>query len=96
MFLHLGSEIAVSIKDIIGIFDLQSTAKSKNNQKLLNDYLEAGCVCRTIEGEPRSFVITESRNKHGNANPTVHIYYSPISALTLQKRAGFIDEVEKF
>jgi len=99
MFLHLGSEIAVPKKEIIGIFDIQSTSKAKGNQQLLKAYLEAGYIPKSIMGEPRSFVITESRKRVSKTNKVIkenRLYYSLISALTLQKRAGFIDEIEKF
>lgn len=99
MFLHLGGEVVVPIKDIIGIFDIQSTMKSKNSQQFLQTCKEEGFTEEIVQDEARSFIITErimkSSKNHRSVKKTI-IYYSPISALTLQKRAGFIDDIEKF
>lgn len=99
MFLHLGGEVVVPVKDIIGIFDMQSTLKSKGSQQFLETCREEGFVQAIVQEEARSFVITEkiikSTKKSRSVRKTI-VYYSPISALTLQKRAGFIEDVEKF
>ena len=47
---------------------------------------EDGFVIKISEDEPKTFILTEKRKK------TV-IYLSPISSMTLFKRAGFIDEL---
>lgn len=86
MFLHLGGEVVAHIKDIIAILDIESTLKSPDTRDFLKVCEEEEFISRISEEEPRSFVITEKLGK------TI-IYYSPISALTLQKRAGFIDDI---
>ncbi|MBM7615596.1 extracellular matrix regulator RemB [Alkaliphilus hydrothermalis] len=99
MFLHIGGEVVVPLKDVIAIFDIQSTMKSKYSQNFLEVCKEEGFIQEILQEEPRSFVITERVEKsvkNGKKSRKTIVYYSPISALTLQKRAGFIDDIEKY
>ncbi|MCI5727882.1 MAG: DUF370 domain-containing protein [Clostridium sp.] len=79
MFLHLGENVVVPIKDIIGIFDLQSTMYSSDTIQFLRMAEEDGFVERITDEEPKSFVIAEVNKKS-------KVYLSPISSLTLSKR----------
>ncbi len=93
MFVHLGGDVVVCTKDIIAILDIESTLKSKHSKDFLNICEEEGFVNRVTDEEPRSFVVMEKiegKPYKGRAIRKVVVYYSPISALTLQKRAKFI------
>ena len=79
MFLHLGENVVVPIKDIIGIFDLQNTMYSSDTIQFLRLAEEDGFVERITEEQPKSFIIAEVNNKS-------KIYFSPISSTTLTKR----------
>ncbi len=79
MFLHLGENVVVPIKDIIGIFDLQNTMYSSDTIQFLRLAEEDGFVERIAEEKPKSFIIAEVDNKS-------KIYLSPISSTTLTKR----------
>ena len=79
MFLHLGENIVVPIKDVIGIFDLQSTKYSSDTNQFLRMAEEDGFVERITKENPKSFVIAEVDKKS-------KIYLSPISSTTLTKR----------
>ncbi|OOM75872.1 extracellular matrix/biofilm biosynthesis regulator RemA family protein [Clostridium sp. BL-8] len=79
MFLHLGENVVVPIKDIIGIFDLQNTMYSSDTIQFLRLAEEDGFVERITEEKPKSFIIAEVNNKS-------KIYLSPISSTTLTKR----------
>ena len=79
MFLHLGENVVVPIKDIIGIFDLQNTMYSSDTIQFLRLAGEDGFVQRITEEQPKSFIIAEVKNKS-------KIYLSPISSTTLTKR----------
>ncbi len=79
MFLHLGENVAVPIKDIIGIFDLQNTMYSSDTIQFLRLAEEDGFVERITDEQPKSFIIAEVDNKS-------KIYFSPISSTTLTKR----------
>ena len=83
MFLHLGENVVVPIKDIIGIFDLQNTMYSSDTIQFLRLAEEDGFVERITEEQPKSFIIAEVDNKS-------KIYFSPISSTTLTKRT-YID-----
>jgi hypothetical protein len=79
VFLHLGENVVVPIKDIIGIFDLQNTMYSSDTIQFLRLAEEDGFVQRITEEQPKSFIIAEVNNKS-------RIYLSPISSTTLTKR----------
>ena len=79
MFLHLGENVVVPIKDVIGIFDLQSTMYSSDTIQFLRMAEEDGFVERITDEKPKSFVIAEVNKKS-------KIYLSPISSSTLTTR----------
>lgn len=80
MFLHLGENIVVPIKDVIGIFDYESTVYSVDTIQFLRMAEEDGFVERINDERPKSFIIAEVDNMS-------KIYLSPISSSTLSKRA---------
>lgn len=79
MFLHLGENVVVPVKDIIGIFDLQNTMYSSDTIQFLRLAEEDGFVERITNERPKSFIIAEVDNMS-------KIYLSPISSTTLTKR----------
>lgn len=79
MFLHLGENVVVPIKDVIGIFDLQATSYSSDTTQFIRMAEEDGFVERITNEQPKSFVIAE-------VNKMSKIYLSPISSSTLTKR----------
>jgi hypothetical protein len=79
VFLHLGENVVVPVKDIIGIFDLQNTMYSSDTIQFLRLAEEDGFVERITDEKPKSFIIAEVDNKS-------KIYLSPISSTTLTKR----------
>ncbi|MEG0051070.1 MAG: DUF370 domain-containing protein [Terrisporobacter sp.] len=81
MFLHLGESIVVPIKDIIGIFDVESTMYSPDTSQFLRLAEEDGFVERITNDKPKSFIIAEVNKKS-------KIYLSPISSSTLCKRTN--------
>ncbi|MFZ5968725.1 MAG: extracellular matrix regulator RemB [Bacillota bacterium] len=96
MFLHLGGDIVIPIKDIVSIIDASSVIKSKDTKEFFRIAEEEGFVYRISEEKPKSFVVTEKTEKINKGKEIIVktiIYYSPISSVTLQKRASFIDEV---
>lgn len=82
MFLHLGENVVVPIKDIIGIFDLESSMYSSDTIQFLRMAEEDGFVERITKEHPKSFVIAEVNKKS-------KVYLSPISSVTLAKRTNF-------
>ncbi|KAB3533825.1 DUF370 domain-containing protein [Alkaliphilus pronyensis] len=99
MFLHLGGDVIVHKKDIIAIFDISSTLKAKNSKLFLEICNDEGFIQQITNEEPRSFVITErvvNCKKTGKKDIKTIVYYSPISALTLQKRAVLNGGTDKY
>lgn len=83
MFLHIGVDVAIFIKDIIGIFDLDSTTVSKKTKEFLKVSEEEGFIESICDDLPKSFIVTQ-RDK------ITKIYLSPISVATLKKRLNFL------
>ena len=81
MFLHLGENVVVPIKDIIGIFDLQNTMYSSDTIQFLRLAEEDGFVERITDERPKSFIIAE-------VDKMSKVYLSPISSSTLTKRTN--------
>lgn len=81
MFLHLGENVVVPIKDIIGIFDLQTTMYSSDTSAFIRMAEEDGFVERISKEKPKSFVIAE-------VNKMSKVYLSQISSSTLTKRTN--------
>lgn len=81
MYLHLGGDTVVSIKDVIAIFDLDITSISKITREFLHIAEEEGFVINVSEDLPKSYVLAEINRKS-------RVYISPISASTLLKRAS--------
>ena len=73
MFLHLGENVVVPIKDIIGIFDMETTMYSSDTMQFLRMAEEDGFVERITKNTAKSFIIAEVDKKS-------KIYLSPISS----------------
>lgn len=86
MFLHIGGDVVIPVKNIIAIFDIESTTISKDTKEFLTIAEEEGFIKSISEDLPKSFIITETDKKS-------KIYLSPISSVTLQKRSSFVDEI---
>lgn len=86
MFLHIGGDVVIPIKNIIAILDIETTTISKDTKDFLSIAEEEGFIEAISNDLPKSFVITENDKKS-------KIYLSPISSVTLQKRTGFIEDI---
>lgn len=85
MFLHLGENVVIPLKEVIAIFDIDSL-ESPDSKQFLKVAEEEGFIRRVNKDNPKSFVLTE-RNKKSI------IYLSPISSVTLVKRSEFVDDL---
>jgi len=81
MYLHLGGEISVKIKNIVAIMDLETTSVSKITKDFLKFAQRSNSVINVNEELPKSYVITSENNE-------TRVYVSPISSQTLLKRAN--------
>ncbi len=87
MYIHLGQGTVVRLKDVVGIFDLESTTISKHTRKFLNSAEKKGEVITVSYELPKSFAVV-SGDKGG-----AKVYISQLSTSTLLKRSGFIDSL---
>lgn len=87
MYLHLGQETIIRTKEILGIFDIDTTSISKHTRKFLNQAQKSGQVIDVTHELPKSFILA-------NASGETKVYISQISASTLKKRSGYIDDIK--
>ena len=79
MFLHLGNNVLVNSKDVIGIFDIDNVTVTKNSREFLNTAEKNGEVINVTYELPKSFILT-------NKNKENKLYISQLSVSTLKKR----------
>ena len=81
MFIHIGGDTVVRAKDVISILDINHVDRNTKKRYYLLDQGENEQYVESIAiDDVKSIVITTNR-----------VYYSPISSMTLKKRAiGFI------
>ena len=82
MYLHLGEETVVRMRDIIGIFDIENTSISKHTKDFLARSEKGGRVVTVSYEMPKSFVVCKENGGEEK------VYISQISASTLKKRAA--------
>ena len=83
MYLHIGCNIIVPIKSIIGIFNIDSTLSSSDSYKFIKESDDDGFVSNISKNinkdEIKSLIVSEIDKKS-------KIFLSPISSSTLIKR----------
>ena len=80
MYLHIGNGKSVKKKDIIGIFDLDTSTVTKQGKSFINNMERSGKVEYDDFDLPRSFVLFEENGEY-------RIKLSRISARGLKMRA---------
>ncbi len=80
MFIHLGNDVIVNSRNIVGIFDIENTTTGKNTSKILEKATKEKRVVTVSFEMPKSFVVCMEKGKE-------IIYISQISVATLRKRA---------
>ena len=81
MYLHIGQNVIVLQKDIIGVFDLDNTTSSRITRDYLARAEKERRVISVFDDIPRSFVVC-------NDGGGVKIYLSQLSPQTLAARAA--------
>lgn len=79
MFLHIGKDIVLQSKNIIGIFDIESLKKSNLSKEFLENLKKQNLVYNVSDGVNKSLVISKDNDK-------IEGYISNISSITLNKR----------
>ncbi|WP_411676393.1 extracellular matrix regulator RemB [Caproicibacter sp.] len=88
MYLHLGQDTVVLRKDIIGIFDMETSTISQTTRDTLAAAQKSGCIVNVSMEMPKSFVLCKSGGK-------TTVYITQISSSTLLKRAGLRNETNR-
>ncbi|GKS14476.1 extracellular matrix regulator RemB [Paenibacillus chitinolyticus] len=77
MFIHLGGEKIIRSSELIAIFDLSIEKSSKISKQFIAEATRSKKIEIIGEEECKSLVVTQGK-----------VYYSPISSMTLKKRAN--------
>ena len=80
MYLHLGRDYVLNERDVIGIFNLETTTISPRGREFLNYAQKNGAVVSLSEELPQSYVLAD-----GAVVDTV--YLSELSPAALRRRA---------
>ena len=64
MYLHIGNGKSVKKKDIIGIFDLDTSTITKTGKDFINKSEKRGNVEYDDDDLPRSFVLVDENKKY--------------------------------
>lgn len=83
LYLHLGNNIIVNNKDIIGIFDMDNTTVSKHTRKYLSQRTKNKEVVNVSMELPKSFIVCNTKKKNV-------VYVSQLASKTLSKRQNFL------
>ena len=80
MYIHLGRDYVLNDRDIIGIFNLETTTISPRGREFLNYAQKNGAVVSLSDELPQSYVLAD-----GAVVDTV--YLSELSSTALRRRA---------
>ncbi len=81
MYLHLGNNIVIHRKEIIGIFDIENTSTGKITKEFLKRAEKNKEVINVSYKMPKSYIVCKL------SDGRQIVYISNISAATLKKRA---------
>ena len=85
MFLHVGNNRNIRERDIIGIFDADTSTVSTVTRKFLSESQKRGEVESSSEEIPKSFVLYIKR---GDVEDKFKICFSQLSSAALLGRSG--------
>ena len=80
MYLHLGNDMVVDLKTVVGIFDMDNTTVSYQTRGYLAEAQKNGSVIDVTEDLPKSFIVTEEDGK-------TFVYITSLASRTLHRRA---------
>lgn len=87
MYLHIGQDVMVRKREIVGIFNMENTTVSGHTKAFLARAEKSGRVEYATLDLPKAFVVcapTGKRTAHQNET----VYISQLAPATLEKRAG--------
>ena len=80
MYLHLGRDYVLNDRDVIGIFNLETTTISPRGREFLNYAQKHGAVVSLSDELPQSYVLADA--------PVDTVYLSELSPAALKRRAA--------
>ncbi len=80
MYLHLGNDVVVDQKTVVGIFDMDNTTVAPQTRDFLAKAQADGCVIDVTEDLPKSFIVTHKKGE-------TRVYISSLASRTLYGRA---------
>lgn len=90
MYLHLGNEKVVRYKDILGVFDIETSSISKITRDYLSNAQNKGNIINVTNELPKSFIVCSNPKEKSKYN----VYISQISSITLLKRLNFLNDIK--
>ena len=78
MYIHLGRDYVLNDRDIIGIFNLETTTITPRGREFLNYAQKNGAVVSLSEELPQCYVLAEA--------PVDTVYLSELSSTAMKKR----------
>jgi hypothetical protein len=84
-YLHIGQNVMIPDRRIIGIFDLDNCSQSFLTREFLSAAEKAGQVVNAAEDIPNSFLICAGQKERSNEESCT-VYLSQSSSRTLEKR----------
>ncbi|NLT58648.1 MAG: DUF370 domain-containing protein [Clostridiales bacterium] len=79
MYLHLGQDVLVRKRDVIGIFDIETTTVERSTRDFLARAERESRVTTLTSELPRSFVLTQEQG-------VLRVYIGQIATATLRRR----------
>ena len=79
MYIHLGRNYVLNDRDIIGIFNLETTTISPRGREFLNYAQKNGAVVSLSEELPQCYVLADA--------PVDTVYLSELASAVLRRRA---------
>lgn len=79
MYLHIGNNKIIRVKDVIGIFDADTATVSKTTRAYLSEKEKKGLLMTATDEVPRAFVLYGDKKEE-------NICFSLLSAKTLANR----------
>ena len=78
-YLHLGKETSIEIKNIVGIFDMDTSTVSKHTRSFLNDCEKENRIVNVSYELPKSYILYDFAGEYS-------VYLSPLNTATLLGR----------
>lgn len=79
IYLHIGNNYSVDVRDIVGIFDMDNTTVTGTTKKLLDRAEKEKKVFYATYELPKTYIITQKNGRE-------RVYVSQLAASTLKKR----------